>query len=61
MRPAVIDSYICVTLVLAVTAAIASTPHVVDAAKAMLIQTASVELRASAAAIGEAQEDAVSP
>jgi hypothetical protein len=57
----VIDSYICVTLVLAVTAAIASTPHVVDAAKAMLIQTASVELRASAAAIGEAQEDAVPP
>jgi hypothetical protein len=61
VRPALIDSYICVALVLAVTAAIASTPHAVELAKVMLIGTASAELRASAAAIGEAQEDAVPP
>ncbi len=59
--PVVIDSSICVALILAAAAAIASTPHAVAFTKVMLSEAGSVEVAASAAVIGNSDEAAVLP
>jgi hypothetical protein len=61
VRPIVIDSSICVALVLAATAAIGSSPKAVALTKVVLSRAASAEAAASAAAIGDPNEAAVPP